>query len=291
MNTGAAPLTYAGLHAERHGEADGRPPLVLLHGLSYDHRQWGPVLHELEICDPGRSVLVLNLPGHGESSLLDRHGHDDVAAVVYQAVSEAGLATPVVVGYSLGGAVATAYAATYPTHSVVNIDQPLRIAGFAEMLQRNEHVLRSPQYATIWGSLLGRMGIDTLPPQARALARPAAVPPQELLLSYWEELLTTPLSELQDRHTSRLARIASQGTPYHYLAGGEPDPEYRTWLRIALPQVEISVLDGSGHFPHLAHPGAVARILASYTRQNGAKWLQGNMPRVAWSRLAGSYGD
>ncbi|MFJ4847296.1 MULTISPECIES: alpha/beta fold hydrolase [unclassified Streptomyces] len=257
-------ITYAGLRAERHGEPDNRPPLVLLHGLSYDRRQWGPVLRALELSDPGRSVLVLDLPGHGDSPLRERHGLDDVAAMVHQAVTEAGLAAPVVVGHSLGAAIATAYAATYRVRGVVNIDQPLRVGGFADMLQRNEHLLRSPNYGTVWNGLLSRMGIDTLPPETRDMASPDALPAQELLLSYWNELLATPPSTLQERNAARLARIAAQGTPYRYVAGAAPDPEYQAWLRQALPDVSIIVLDGGGHFPHLAHPAEVARVLTDH---------------------------
>lgn len=260
MSTGA-PTTYAGLRAERHGEPDGRPPLVLLHGLSYDRHRWGPLLRELAVLDPARLVLAVDLPGHGQSPPLDRHGLDDVAAVVHRAVTEAGLTRPVVVGHSLGAAIATAYAAAYPVRGIVNIDQPLRVGGFAGMLQRDADVLRGPGYGTIWDGLLGRMGIDGLPSEARALARPDAVPARELLLAYWDELLTTPPATLDERNAARLERIASQGTPYHYVAGAEPDPEYRRWLARALPGVAVTVLPGSGHFPHLAHPAEVARLL------------------------------
>ncbi|MDX2705273.1 alpha/beta hydrolase [Streptomyces sp. PA03-6a] len=261
MSTGEAPLTYAGLRAERRGEPDGRPPLVLLHGLSYDRHRWGPLLRELEIADPGRSVLAVDLPGHGQSPPLDRHGLDDVAAVVHQAVTEAGLTRPVVVGHSIGGAIATAYAATHPVRGVVNIDQPLRVGGFADLLQHNADVLRGPDHGTIWTGLLGRMGIDGLPPEARALARPDAPPARELLLAYWDELLTTPPALLEERNAARLERIASRDTPYHYVTGAEPDPDHLSWLRKALPGVTVTVLPGSGHFPHLAHPAEVARLL------------------------------
>lgn len=261
MSDRGAPSTYAGLRAERHGEPDGRPPLVLLHGLSYDRHRWGPLLRELEAVDPSREVLVVDLPGHGQSPPLDHHGLDDVATAVHRAVTEAGLNGPVVVGHSIGGAIATAYAAAHPVRGVVNIDQPLRVGGFADMLQRNGDVLRGPGYGTIWDGLLGRMGIDALPPEARALARPDAVPPRELLLTYWGELLTTPPAALDERNACRLERIASQGTPYHYVTGAEPDAEYRAWLSRALPDVTITVLPGSGHFPHLAHPAEVARLL------------------------------
>jgi pimeloyl-ACP methyl ester carboxylesterase len=106
------------------------------------------------------------------------------------------------------------------------------------------------------------MGIDRLPPDVRGLAAQSAVPAQEALLGYWDELLSTPAPELQERHAERLARIAADGTAYHYVTGAEPAPEYRSWLSAALPGAIVTVLPGSGHFPHLAHPEQVARLLA-----------------------------
>jgi pimeloyl-ACP methyl ester carboxylesterase len=57
-----------GLAVDDVGDADARPPLVLLHGLTFDRTMWQPTLTELARIDPGRRALVLDLPGHGQSS-------------------------------------------------------------------------------------------------------------------------------------------------------------------------------------------------------------------------------
>ena len=44
------------------GEPGRTPPLVLLHGLTFDRTSWHPVLAELTTLDPGRPVLALDLP-------------------------------------------------------------------------------------------------------------------------------------------------------------------------------------------------------------------------------------
>ncbi|MFF3753746.1 alpha/beta fold hydrolase [Streptomyces sp. NPDC002018] len=263
--TGAPSRYVGGLAAESHGAAaaDDRPPLLLLHGLSYDRRQWGPLLRELASTDPARRVLALDLPGHGGSPRHDSYALDEVAAAVHRAVSESGLTAPTVVGHSLGGVLATVYAARYPASGVVNIDQPLLAGGFADMLRRNEPVLRSPAYGRIWDSLLARMGVESLPRPVRDLARPPVPPAQDLLLGYWNELLVRPASELREHRAHDLARIASQGIPYHYVTGEEADPGYLAWLRETSPGVAVTVLPGSGHFPHLVHLAELARILAA----------------------------
>ncbi|MEV4753555.1 alpha/beta hydrolase [Micromonospora sp. NPDC049559] len=251
-----------GMAAERHGGTNPRPPLVLLHGLTYDRRQWGPVLRELAAVDPGRRVLALDLPGHGGSPRRDSYDLPELVEAVHAAVTEAGLDAPVLVGHSFGGVLATSYAARYPAREVVNIDQRLLVGNFGAALRRVEPVLRGPGWAEVWDSMLARMHIDLLPPAARELVRTATTPRQDLLLGYWHEILTRPAEELGAERERELAVLRSRGVAYRYVTGDEPDPAYRRWLESTLPAVTITVLPRSGHFPHLAHPAEVAAMLA-----------------------------
>ena len=54
--------------------------------------------------------------------------------------------------------------------------------------------------------------------------------------------------------------------PYLFVAGHDPGPEYLGWLNRELPQAEVTVWPGSGHFPHLAQPGRFAELLAATAR-------------------------
>lgn len=252
--------SYGGLAADSQGTDGGRPAVVLLHGLGADRRQWGPVRRELASRDPERRVVAFDLPGHGGSPRRDSYDLDEVAAVVHDAVTEAGLTAPIVVGHSLGGVLATVYGATYPVRGVVNVDQPLLVGGFAEILRRAEPVLRSPDRGEIWDFLIAGMRPEAVPDDVRGLVQ-TATPAQDLMLGYWNELLTVPAEDLAERRTRDVRAIRAKAATYHYVAGEEPHPAFRTWLTAIMPEVNITVVPDSGHFPHLAAPADLAKIL------------------------------
>ena len=129
----------ARLHGWTEGIQDERPPLVLLHGLTFDHRMWLPSLAVLRERDPGRQLLVLDLPGHGGSPMVPIRDLDDVAAAVASAVDEAHLEAPVAVGHSISAVIAGLYAATYPVSGLVDVDQELDTS-FVGILQANRNV-------------------------------------------------------------------------------------------------------------------------------------------------------
>jgi pimeloyl-ACP methyl ester carboxylesterase len=256
--------TYFGtLASDSQGTDDDRAPLVLLHGLTFDRRHWGPALRELAVLDPGRRAMSFDLPGHGDSSPRAAYPIDELAAMVHDAVAEAGLDAPIVVGHSYGGALATTYAAAYPVRGVINVDQPLLVGAFAALLRRAEPTLRSPGYLQVWEMLRAGLGVEALPPAARELVDTATTPRQDLFLGYWAELLTVPAEELDERRAGELATLHARGIAYHHVAGDDPAPAYRDWLESLLPDVTITVLRGSGHFPHLARPAEFAKILAA----------------------------
>lgn len=100
---------------ERGNGASGQQPgpaLVLLHGTRMSARQWGPYRDLL----PGVELVAVDLPGHGE-----RVGEEFTENAVLQTVGDAvsraarqGVPRPVLVGHSLGGYVATLWAARHP---------------------------------------------------------------------------------------------------------------------------------------------------------------------------------
>jgi pimeloyl-ACP methyl ester carboxylesterase len=97
------------LYYETHGS--GRP-IILLHGGLGSGEMFGPVLHLLA---ERHQVIAVDLQGHGRTADIDRPIDvrlmaDDIAALI----DHLGLASPDLVGYSLGGGVAFQTAVKYP---------------------------------------------------------------------------------------------------------------------------------------------------------------------------------
>jgi pimeloyl-ACP methyl ester carboxylesterase len=179
------------------------------------------------------------------------------------AIEDAGLLAPVMVGHSLGAVLATVYAARYPTSGVINVDQPLLTAQFAELLRSHEATLRGPEYLTLWNGLTASMHTELLPADSRQLLRVITDPRQELLLGYWHDLLTMSPAQLHARMEADLAAIRAAGVPYRIIFGQTPNAEHQNWLTGIIPDLTSTVLPDSGHFPHLARPTEFAHILAA----------------------------
>src|SRR5690606_6461925 len=107
MTTETATGQYAAVNGlEMYYEIHGQgTPLVLLHGGLGSGRMFGPVLTELA---QHHRVILPDLQGHGRTADIDRpldlaYMGDDVAALI----DHLHLDRPAVVGYSLGGGIAS----------------------------------------------------------------------------------------------------------------------------------------------------------------------------------------
>jgi len=104
-----------GLAFERFGSGQ---PLVLLHGLGHRRQAWGAVAGLLA---PYRDVILVDLPGHGQSPPLRARGQPAVKVLLREVLGlldELGLARPHMGGSSLGGRLALEVAARNRAASV-----------------------------------------------------------------------------------------------------------------------------------------------------------------------------
>jgi pimeloyl-ACP methyl ester carboxylesterase len=236
--------TRQGIGYEVHGAG---PPVVFLHGLTFDRRTWLPVVDGLQ--DHVTSVLF-DLPGHGTSRQWATYDLETVTDAFHAAVNELNLDRPVVVGHSISGLLAFLYAARYPTSAVVNIDMVLRIEPFLEVVRAVAPQLHSDAFPAIWSEFQDSMHLELIPAPHRALVTASIRADPDLVLGYWSPLFTDAPTELAAQIDDALAQTNVPALAIH----GDPPPDgYPDWLQARCPSAQLEVWSHSGHFPHLVH--------------------------------------
>jgi pimeloyl-ACP methyl ester carboxylesterase len=267
----AVRIRWAGLAGRPHGEtSDRRPPLVFLHGLTFDRRMWAPVLDALPA---GHRAIAFDLPGHGGSPGLGRGGLVPVVDAVRDAVAAAGLDAPIVVGHSIGGPIAAIYASHYPVAGVVCVDAPIRFEPFAELLRSLRPQLEGDGFAQAWSGFRESMRLDRVPPAYRRLVGGADRDAQALVLAYQHDLLERPLPEVVAWREAGFAVLREAGTPYVSVHASPLEAADRSFLLERLPQAEIVEWPVGHHFPHLAEPERFAALLTGLAA--AAAWRSG----------------
>ena len=239
---------------------DARAAFVFLPGLTFDRTMWQPTLQSLHTVDPGRTTLALDMPGEGESVGTFR-GLETAMEQLHSAIIAAGIEVPVIVGHSGSAIGAMFYALKYPVRGIVNVDALLDTTDFSARLRALEPQLRNGGLAAIWEDLFASLHPERSGPAGEAMLRATSRPRLEVMLGYWAPVLATPPTaetELADA----IAHLRAQKIPYTLVLGEEPDAATRAWMAEHFPEATVVAIPNSGHFPHVAHPDAFARLLA-----------------------------
>ena len=81
------------------------------------------------------------------------------------------------------------------------------------------------------------------------------------MLGYWEELLGTPVDELQAGIEQELSRISARGL---MVFGHELSDAERAYLASHLPQAAVEEWSDGGHCLHLVEPDRFAERLPAF---------------------------
>ena len=170
-------------------------PLLFLHGLTFDRSTWEPIVDQLA----GRFTCVaVDLPGHGGSRGSARD-LDEVAHSIHHLLDELRIEPPIVVGHSMGAALAGIYAGHHPVTGLVLVDQAPYIRPFAAMVHQLEPALRSDNFRAAFEPIRQSIGVELLPEPERTSILAGQRIDQDLVLGYWDQLLRVTPDELQAR--------------------------------------------------------------------------------------------
>jgi pimeloyl-ACP methyl ester carboxylesterase len=231
-------------------------PVVFLHGLTFDRRTWRPII---DLLDGAITSIAIDLPAHGDSGG-EPTPLDAVADVIGRLLRSLGIERPVVVGHSMAAGIAGLYASAHPARGVVMVDQATEVLPFAEMLHQIAPMLRGPAFDQVWQRIENSLGLDHIPEPIHTLVLETHKIRKDVVLGYWNQVLTTEPAELQawiDNKAAQIQipRLAVFGRP---ATDGE---------RERLDGAQIEEWAGDGHFVHLVNPGRFATRLRTFVDQ------------------------
>jgi len=238
------------------------PALILIHGITDSRQMWLPLLGALAT---DHRVLAVDLRGHGESADGDAYDPISYATDVVETAAALGVSDAIIVGHSLGGVVASAFAAIAPCRAVVNIDQPLRLSSFKEVLGMIEPMLKGDDasFHDAIGLMFGAMnGPLSVAEQARMDLHQRA--DQRVVLATWASVFDSTPEEL-DATVEALASAIP--VPYLAVHGLDPGPGYAEWLQRLVPTATVELWPDMGHYLHLVDPARFLRRLDEFETQ------------------------
>lgn len=253
-----------GLAHERLGSG---PPMVLLHGVGHRRQAWNAVVDRPA---PSRELILVDLPGHGESPPLRLAGRPPVEVMAEEVIGfldELGLERPHLAGNSLGGALALITAALGRAATVTGLSP----AGF--WVNDRQHRLAKANFKVMQvagagirpvAPLLARTTAGRALMFATIVHRPSRLSPEQAVAD------TTAFLAARDAMNAVLDSrvdftLSIPGDVPVTIAWGTHDrllpPSQARVARERLPQARFVSLPGCGHVPMTDDPDLVARVL------------------------------
>lgn len=255
-------LNEVTLHFSEVGEGD---PIVMLHGLFAERSQW----HEVgcALAAQGYRILVPDLPGFGQSRTIPISGYrlENQVSLLDAWLTGMGVESFHLGGNSMGGAIATLYAARYPgkVKSLAIIGGPMGVTGWHEPVRNAIYNGINPFIPLTVAELELEMKLLF----ARPFELPAALK-QELVAGYSANYRQfVQVWDLVSLYHSILLPVRIVSIPV-LVVWGEQDSIFAIneglgGLRRIVPEAHVVQLPETGHLPMVESP-----------REVGAHWLR-----------------
>ena len=240
-----------GYVGKRSGDVRGKRNLVLVHGAGGSHLDWPAPLRRLK----GANVYDMDLPGHGHS---EGTGRSSIAAYrdfLLAFLNALGLESAVVVGHSMGGAIALDFALHYPDRltGLILVGSGARLRVALAILTG----ILSDFEATVDLVLDYAFG-PSATEQLKRLGR--------------QRLLKTPPEVLHGDYAACdafdvMGRLGEVCCPT-LVIGGTADrltpSKYSVYLRDHISGAELVLVDAAGHMVMLEKPEVVAKTVSQF---------------------------
>ena len=258
------------------GAGEGKPTLLLIHGMAGSSGTWREMIPRLE---SSYHILAPDLPGHGESSLdFDDYSLGAMASALRDLLVVKGVRRCTVIGHSLGGGVALQFVYQYPDFcerialigsgglgKEVNwILRLLAVPGAELLLTGAAAPFLVSAGASPRGFLTGK-GV-----RAVSLEEPWAAYESLGKPGHRRTFFKTPraLAANKGPAVSANNRLHLAGQLPFQLIWGDRDPiipvSHGHATHDAIPGSRLAIVEGTGHYPHVEDPAAVERIITEF---------------------------
>jgi len=271
----AAELYYFAHEAE--DQVKKRPPVILIHGAGGNHLSWPPQIRRMA----DERVYALDLPGHGKSEGMGRQSIDEYVDDVIAFMKELKIRAAVMVGISMGSAIALTFALKFPKKilglGLLGSGSKLRVASSILETAGNPNTFESAV------EMVNESCFSTNTPQSLIqLSKQSMLeirPPVLLgdFLACNEFDMTSQLEKI-DAPTLIICGVEDKMTPL----------KYSELLRDGIANSHLHVVDNAGHMVMAEQPDVVADLLKQFIDNIPARTRKATKARITPNEVVDS---
>jgi pimeloyl-ACP methyl ester carboxylesterase len=255
----------AKLNYNEYGEGK---PLIIMHGLFGSARNWNSIAKALA---GDRRVFAVDLRNHGDSPDTGSMTYPEMVADLQELLDGLGLPAAALLGHSMGGKVAMAFALSHPERT-----EALMVADIAPVVYSGNFMkFIDAMLALPLEKIRSRSEADE---HLREAGIEAAMVRQFLLQSLvrgkhgyaWQLNLKTLRKSLTELSGFPADWPRPYTGPVCFLSGTDSDyllPEHRDVIRALFPAATLRSIEGAGHWLHAEKPEAFVREVRDFLKE------------------------
>lgn len=249
-------------------------PLLLLHGFTGSHENWKPFLHEW--CT-SHQMVMLDILGHGRSDCPrepSRYTIEQIVSDIKDILEEFKITKTHILGYSMGGRLAFAFAVKYLNHVsslIVESSSP----GIENRQERSKRVREDealadfiiekgmPAFVDYWEELPLFSSQKSLPDHIRDKIRNQRLDNDPLGIA------NSLRGMGSGRQPSLWDCLHSLQIPVYVIIGDKDEKFCRIAQKMSkkLPNAETIVVENAGHAVHVEKPEIYGKIVRGFLNQ------------------------